>query len=249
MSRSVVIITPTTGSKDLTACLESVHEQTYKNVRHLVVVDGLDYYTHALDELGAYYGADQLILPTNVGGNGWYGHKIYAAVPYLVDEDVVMFLDQDNWLMPDHVETMINTLDKGADWAYSLRVIRDKNGEFLCYDNCESLGKWPAWTSHVQGETYYHIDTSCYAVPREILVRGVCGAWYGKWGQDRKFFSILKQHFPNFEYTGKHTVNYRLAGNEGSVKPEFFIEGNKVMEKHYKPLFYNMFPWELPKDV
>lgn len=246
--KSVVIITPTTGSKELVACVESVQEQTYKNVRHLLVIDGPENCANTYDQLNAFSG-DELVLPQNVGGNGWYGHRVFAALPYLVDEDVVMFLDQDNWFMPNHVETMMKTLDKGADWAYSLRIIREKDDGFLCYDNCESLGKWPAWPAHKGQEPYYHIDTSCFAIPREILVRGICGAWYGKWGADRQFFNILKQHYPSFGCTGQHTVNYRLAGNEGSVKPEFFLEGNKIMSKIYDTVPSRSFPWQVEVNV
>ena len=37
---SVVVITPTTGDKKLNDAINSVKNQTYKDVKHLIVVDG-----------------------------------------------------------------------------------------------------------------------------------------------------------------------------------------------------------------
>jgi len=51
--------------------------------------------------------------------------------------------------------------------------------------------------------------------------------WNGKWGQDRVFYDVASKYYPNFDGSGRHTVNYRLDGNPNSVTAEFFIEGNK----------------------
>src|ERR1700722_19878271 len=101
--KSVVIITPTTGSEDLKQCMESVQKQTYPNVRHLIVIDGneanLNFVTHSDETLISYiYKQDNfdlnhidfMILPQNVGSDNFYGHRVYAAIPYLVNEDIVM---------------------------------------------------------------------------------------------------------------------------------------------------------------
>jgi len=232
-NKSVVIITPTTGSEELKQCINSVWAQTYPNIKHLVVVDGPEYFSE-IENLSLYKIIETIRLPENVGANGWYGHRVYAAMPYLVNEDIVMFLDQDNWLEPNHVETMVDVIEQGYDWAYSLRKINTKEGRFCCDDNCENLGHWPSF----QGN--YHIDTSCFAIPREILVRGICGAWYGKWGADRQFFNILKQHYPNFGCSNQYSLNYRLSGNSNSPTSAFFDSGNRVMTQSQLSYVY---PW------
>lgn len=227
--KSVVIITPTIGSPELKTCVQSVMDQDYKGkIRHLVVIDGPEYCQSVYDHLPIRFRDDDLVLPTNVGKDGWYGHRVYASVPYLVDEDIVMFLDQDNWLRPYHVSSMIATINEGNQWAYCYRSIYDKDGNFICVDDCESLGETKTWCS-TKENPQYHIDTSCFAVPREILVKGICGAWYGKWGADRQFFGILKQYYPKFCCTHEYTLNYRLSGNPNSVTKEFFLEGNKAV--------------------
>ena len=40
MGLNAVVITPTTGSDELYDALVSVHNQTYNDVEHLIVVDG-----------------------------------------------------------------------------------------------------------------------------------------------------------------------------------------------------------------
>ena len=52
-------------------------------------------------------------------------------------------------------------------------------------------------------------------------------------------FFALSNYFNNFDTTGKYTVQYKLEGNEGSVKPEFFYYGNEAMRTKYN----GKFPW------
>ena len=39
-----------------------------------------------------------------------------------------------------HVESLVDVLRKGHQWAFSLRRIVDQEGKFICLDNCELLG-------------------------------------------------------------------------------------------------------------
>ena len=126
-------------------------------------------------------------------------------------------------------------LEEGFEWVYSLRKIYSKQGEYLCEDNCESLGKWPVYFNN----DVYHIDTSSFAIRRNVAVR-IGHAWYGQWGADRQFFGALKANFPKFDCTNAHTMCYRLDGNPNSVSKEFFDQGNEVQLKKYN----NEFPWK-----
>jgi glycosyltransferase involved in cell wall biosynthesis len=227
---SVAVITPTIGTDTLEKCLKSVKEQTYGNIIHHIFIDGNENF-HNIDSILRANWSDNIrvnILDENVG-KGWYGHRVYAASSFIVNQDVLVYLDEDNWLQPDHIETQISTLNsRNLDWVYSLRKIYDVEGNYVCDDNCESLGKWSAFHS----DDFTHVDTSCYAVRRENAINvGHC--WYGQWGADRHFFSALKQVYPNFDCTRKHTLCYRLGGNEGSVSKQFFIEGNQVQLNKY----------------
>jgi hypothetical protein len=152
----------------------------------------------------------------------------------LVNADIICYLDEDNWYEPCHINKLVEKIQNGNDWAYSLRKIYSKESEYLCDDNCESLGKWPVYFNN----QVFHIDTSSFAIKRDIAVR-IGHAWYGQWGADRQFFSNLSMHFPKFDCTYAHTLCYRLDGNPNSVTKEFFDQGNEVMRKKYG----DVFPW------
>ena len=90
----------------------------------------------------------------------------------------------------------------------------------------------------------FHIDTSSFAVRRDVAVR-IGHAWYGQWGADRQFFGALKSNFPKFDCTNAHTLNYRLDGNPNSVNKKFFFDGNAVMHRKYGEM---PFPWKLENN-
>ena len=235
----VAVITPTIGNQKLSDCLKSVDNQTYGNLTHYIFIDGQEHRqkVHALIE-GATK-VKTVELEENVG-KGWYGHRVFAACSFLVNADIIVYLDEDNWFDPCHIEKLVKKIEEGNDWAYSLRKIYDKDGNFLCEDNCESLGKWPVYFNN----DVYHIDTSSFAIRRNVAVR-IGHAWYGQWGADRQFFAALKANFPKFDCTNAHTMCYRLDGNPNSVTKEFFDEGNEINDKKY----FGQFPWKSPKKL
>ena len=230
----VAVVTPTIASEHLAKCIDSVDKQTYKDITHYIFIDGCQYEPKARDILVGSSKTRMIELEENVG-KGWYGHRVYAACSFLVNADVICYLDEDNFFEPCHVEKMVRKLQEGYDWVYSLRKVVNKDGEFLCEDNCESLGKWPVYFN----PEVFHIDTSCFAIRRDIAVH-IGHAWYGQWGADRQFFSALKKYFPKYECTNHFTTNYRLDGNENSVNEKFFIEGNR----HNTEKYQGNFPWK-----
>ena len=230
----VAIVTPTIGSEHLVRCVDSVDKQTYSDLTHYVFIDGEQSELSVIDKIEGATKVKKIVLEENVG-KGWYGHRVYSACSFLVNADVICYLDEDNWYEPNHVEKLVDKIKQGNDWAYSLRKIYDKDGNFLCNDDCESLGKWPVYFN---GEVF-HIDTSSFAIRRDIAVR-IGHAWYGQWGADRQFFSALKNHFPKFDCSNDYTMCYRLDGNPNSVTQEFFDKGNAASAEKYS----TGFPWK-----
>ena len=228
------MIVPTTGTPSLRRAVESVLAQTSPTACY-VVCDGE---AHRERTVAALAGLDVAlcVLPRNVGAAGFYGHRVYAAFAHLVDEEHVLFLDQDNFFAPDHVAQCTDLIAaRRLQWCYALRNVCDAGGGFLLRDDCESLGKWPAFTkAHL-------IDTNAYCIRREVLLQSA-HAWHGKWGQDRVFAQVMMQNFGAFDCTGRYTVQYCLGGNENSVTREFFEQGNAQMLQRYK----RGFPWSRP---
>jgi glycosyltransferase involved in cell wall biosynthesis len=239
----VAVVTPTIGAEELEECISSVQNQTYQNLTHYIFLDGQEYYDKIHPILYEQSGKRRIktvSLEQNIG-KGWCGHRVYAACSFLVDADVICYLDQDNWYESDHVEKLMEKIQNGNDWAYSLRNIVDADGNFLFQDNCESLGIWPVYTN----ENVFHIDTSCFAVKRDVAVR-IGHTWYDekhKMSADRTFFYHLKHYFPKFSCTRAYTLNYRLGGEQG-VPKDFFINGNEM----YSVKYNGEYPWNKPEE-
>jgi glycosyltransferase involved in cell wall biosynthesis len=230
----VAVVTPTIGALTLSDCIQSVDSQTHEDLVHYLFLDGREHESKIWYQLEGATKVKTIRLEENVG-KGWYGHRVYAACSFLVNADVICYLDEDNWIEPNHVENLVQKIQQGNDWAYSLRKIYDKDGNYICEDNCESLGKWPVYFN----DSVFHIDTSSFAIRRDVAVR-IGHAWYGQWGADRQFFQTLKTHFTRYDCTNKHSLCYRLDGNPNSVNKEFFDNGNSVMQEKYG----EDFPWK-----
>lgn len=240
----VAVVTPTIGDKHLTTCIQSVQNQTYSNLTHYIFLDGKHHYDKIHPILYTESGQKTIktiSLEENVG-KGWCGHRVYAACSFLVNADIILYLDQDNFFDEEHVEKMVDKIKSGYDWVYSFRKIVDKNGKFLYEDNCESLGEWPVFFNN----QVFHMDTNCFALKRDIAVK-VGHAWYDSarpMQADRQFFQVLKTHFKQFSGTKEYTVNYRLGGEQG-VSNQFFEQGNKVMFDR----FQGDYPWKKKQNI
>lgn len=239
IERPVTVITPSIGSEKLLDAIMSVKKQTY-GCKHLLVVDGPEYWDRVVNMCGSD-GCEIVQTPENTGKTGgeFYGHRIYAAYPHLVNSDYILFLDEDNWYEPDHVASLIETIEKkNLDFSYSLRKIFSPDKKYLCDDNCESLGKWEIFMSrHSPHGKQYLIDTSSFCFKREFIQK-TCHSWHSGWGGDRRFLYSVKDN-ANYYTNGKHTLCYRLDGNPNSVTKEFFVEGNKTQEQYYG----GRYPW------
>lgn len=242
----VTVITATVGNPRLRDNLASVSAQDHEDVEHLVFVDGPERYEdveYEIEKAGELRSLNLVKLPYPVGTDGWNGHRMYAAGPFLANGDFVMFLDDDNTIEPNHVSSLLKIIkDNKLDWAYSFRNIVDKNGEFLCQDNCESLGKWAS----VLNPKDFFIDVNCYFIPKGIAIH-LGPAWYRKFrvpGQpevDRVLSSTLMQNGLKFDTTYSYTVNYTVGNTKNSVQKEFFDRGNKEMRRRHP----DGLPWKI----
>lgn len=228
----VTVITPTLGKDHLYKAMDSVASQTYKNIQHLVISDGVQL------KIDKIQNVDYISLPYNVGANGYNGHRIYGCGTFLAKGDYICFLDDDNWFDDDHIESMIDVIKGGNRWACSLRKIIDGDGAFVCNDDCESLGKWPS----VFGTLF--VDVNCYMLPKDIAVL-MLPVWYRRFrvqGQleiDAAMMKFLLELNAPYDSNRKYSVNYKVGNTELSVKKEFFLENNLKMREFYQ----GNFPW------
>lgn len=239
IEKPVTVITPTIGSPKLLDAIFSVKNQTYK-CNHLLVVDGPEYWDRVVGMCGSD-DCEIVMSPENTGktGGNFYGHRIYAAYPHLINSDYILFLDEDNWYEPNHVQSLIETIEsKNLDFSFSLRKIFDPVRNYLLDDNCESLGKWPIFMSrHSPHGPQFLIDTSSFCFKREFIQK-TCHLWHSGWGGDRQYLYAVRDH-AKYDTNGKHTLCYRLDGNPKSVTREFFETGNKTQQAYYE----GKYPW------
>ena len=242
----VAVITPTIGTKHLAKCLDSVAKQTYENMEHIIVVDGPDYIPKTQDMLAAVNSSKGKViyLPQNTGHSNYNGHRIYGAVPYLIDADYFIYLDEDNWIEPNHVESLIKTA-QDTDWAFSFRKIVDQEGKFICNDDCESLGMWPTCLSTSASEEYF-VDVGSYFLPKALAIQ-ISPAWYRRARHpqeqpevDRLIMQILLQKKYNYNTSKEYSLNYRVGNRNDSVQAKFFLDGNKAMLHKYN----GELPWK-----
>jgi glycosyltransferase involved in cell wall biosynthesis len=234
-SNKVIVITPSTGSQLLTWAIKSICDQDYLDLKHLIVVDGCEFLERTV-QISNQFASEKLevlMLPENTGRNGMNGHRIYAAVPFLMNAEYIFFLDQDNWFEPNHVSSMIKLMEsENLDWTFAMRKVYKENGEFITNDNCESLGDYQCYSRLPN-----LVDTNCYGFKRSTLVKSA-HYWYHPLRADRYFFHHLKEASPKFKSTGLYSVNYRLTENR-PPSPGFFLAGNQYMLDKYQ----GKLPW------
>ena len=211
--QSVLVVTPTVNAPTFKDAAASVTDQkTDYKFEHLVVFDGVE--PPRIRGIRPKH-VKQMILPWNVGANGFYGHRVYAAIGHLVNHDAILFLDEDNWYSADHIQETVSLLEKEQlDFSFSARKIWQDDKE-ICIDRFESIGDEP----------HFLVDTSSYCFRREFLIRAGF-QWHHGWGADRRFFSYARHINAIYKGTGFPSLNYRLDGNPNSPKREFFEAGN-----------------------
>lgn len=222
------IIIPTTGASTVWKAVESALSQTYANTDVYLVADGIEYSRKIMGHTIFKNLGDRVFeyhLPKNTGANGQNGHRIYSAFSFLSDADYLFYLDQDCWFDENHVESCVNYLESNnLDWCHSLRKIVSENGDYICNDDCESLGKY------TPNFDYNLVDTNCYCIRRDCAVLA-SPYFVGGFGHDRRYYQVLSNNF-KFGCTGKYTINYRLGGNN-MLSPEFFQHWNTMSETKY----------------
>lgn len=231
------VITPTIGTDFLARCVKSVQSQTLLGVEHLIVVDGPQYAEKVHEIIDPYRlkkPIHVMVLPFNTGADKWLGHKIYAAVPHLLESKFVSYLDEDNWVDPDHLKNMQEIMmAENLDWSFSLRKIHDVDGNFICNDNCESLGNVChtvlAWNDFL-------VDTSCFLFKKDVAIEiaphNMHQSRSGGMEPDRAITKFLLMH-PSLKGKGvpKYSLNYTVSHVEGqSVSGDFFVKGNDILK-------------------
>jgi glycosyltransferase involved in cell wall biosynthesis len=236
----VTVVTSSIGRPELRQCIESVRAQTYP-VNHHVYVNGPGFHASARRILSDYHDVTAFYLPEDTGdiGAGPSMSGVFSAAPFLTNSEWILYLDDDNWFEPNHVESLVNLATAhNLSWAYSLRRLVSADGTPICDDDWCSLGQWPVYRT---GD--YVVDNSCYLVRRDLAMRCAL-AWQAiPMIQDRCYLMALKESGKRYGCTGLSTVNYRVGTGTAEDRPDIYLSQAKDLREAYP----DGFPWRTPQ--
>jgi hypothetical protein len=162
-------------------------------------------FVRSIIESTGFYG-DVITLPENTGkdyrGTRWNGHRIYSAIPRLVNTPYVCFLDQDNWYEPDFVETCESYIRDGDRAAvFTLRNVYAGDA-LIGVDEFESIGK--------NDMGYELFDTNTMFFDTYQYSRYISESFYNPLGADKMVAHkiLMTPHFKHI-LLRKALVNYR----------------------------------------
>lgn len=70
----------------------------------------------------------------------FYGGSLRPALTFLADSEIVMYLDDDDWLSEEHCSSILQAIT-GKKWAFAYSIYADGNTrQGLCIDELESVG-------------------------------------------------------------------------------------------------------------
>ncbi|WP_443091774.1 glycosyltransferase family 2 protein [Basfia succiniciproducens] len=259
--KTVAVVTSTIGRESLERAIRSVHTQTYP-CRHYVFVDGEQFHSSAKAILDKYPHVIALYLPMNTGANGWFNSYINAAAPFLVKEDILCFLDDDNTYRPNHIQTIVDCFnaESNLDFAYSLRNFVRPDGAFVVRDDYQSLGRYVhklvsgcTYNIHVQGKKIpvvcrfskqNLIDVNCMALSL-VCARRVANIWCERgYGNDKAVTDYLLANTKG-EMTGRYTVDYTINYRDAfSTYDEFAQYLSENFAKEIAEKFLTLFSQE-----
>ncbi|KAE9531786.1 glycosyltransferase [Ursidibacter arcticus] len=223
VNKTVAVITSTIGRADLVRAIESVQQQSYP-CKHYVFVDGEQYHQQAKIILDKYPDVIATYLPMNTGADGWTNSSINAIAPFLAKEDIICYLDDDNWYEPNHIESGVKLLqDDSYDYAFSLRNLYNLKNEFLSPDSIESIGFYKSalpspieldinafGNSHTVSLRMHkenHIDTNCFFLKKEVAIT-TSKNWFSGIHNDTNVWNALNDNKYRGCCTKVFTVNY-----------------------------------------
>ncbi|HYD61879.1 MAG TPA: hypothetical protein VEC35_16055 [Noviherbaspirillum sp.] len=124
----------------------------------------------------------------------FYGGSLRSALTLLADSEIVVYLDDDDWLREDHCSRILRAIE-GKKWAYSYSIYADGDtGQGLCVDEMESVGV---------GRGLYANDFGGFVRPSGLAINKMallhlvhlwsCSAFETGDGEDRLMFEHLRK--------------------------------------------------------
>jgi len=185
----------------LRRCMESVRMQNYPHVVHYMVADGVP----QPEVIAEWAQVRHITLPNGHANFGCTPRGIGAQCALADDFDVVCFLDVDNLLLSDHVESLVQVYDHARAAGRPLDAVF--SSRYLFLPGHEHLRLIPP--GEARGSAF--VDTSCISLSRSA------GFLWGAWCQlprsltpicDRAMCKLMRDHKLRVDWTEQRTVLY-----------------------------------------
>jgi len=226
---AIAVVIVTTCRASLARALRSVFAQRLEGEHSRIqILVGVDCDPHGrlgalLDEVAPACPAHVTISLINLGYStsqrhggphaSFYGGSLRSALTLLADSRVVAYLDDDDWLKPEHCARILRVID-GKKWAFAYSIYADGNtGQELCVDGIESVGV---------GQGIYAASFGGFVRPSGLAIDKLqllpivhlwsCAAFASGDGEDRLIFEQLRKE-PH-GCTGTATVCCALDPND-----------------------------------
>ncbi len=144
-----------------------------------------------------------------------FGGSLRSALTLLANARHVTYLDDDNWIAPDHLSVLLDTIE-GAEWAWCRRWMVDPRTEQpVCIDEWESVGP---------GEGVFNlrfggfVDTNCLMIDKlachQVLPEWAASTFDNGGGEDRRVFDVLRRSHKG-RGTRRATAYYVVNESDG----------------------------------
>lgn len=226
----VAVVTPYHRETDeqLNRCMDSVIRQTYADVTHIMVADGLPKPWRSIGT-----GFEHIVLSTSHSDAGATPRAIGGLSAFSRGFDAIAFLDADNWYEPDHIEKMVDVMQtKDANAIVATRTIYSMDLKKMYVDDIESDGK-------------NMVDTNCMFLHRRLMY--LLSFWItppeNRMVSDKAFWQnctangveFVRCEHPTVAYVTKWAWHYQHAGMsvpDDSVWMGVDKAGNHFLVKH-----------------
>jgi hypothetical protein len=184
---------------ELVQCLKSVQSQSHSDILHITIGDGCDLRDSLEDELTS--SLLNVPLPQNIGDIGDTPRALGVIYAKSIGADAVTFLDSDNWLQPNHIESLVNTAKINNSHVVACR-------RSICHLDGTAMGLCP------DSNGFGFCDTNCILITKELFDIAACG-----WRipdhlhviGDRIIWDNLIHATDRISISNHATVNYRTG--------------------------------------
>jgi glycosyltransferase involved in cell wall biosynthesis len=221
-------------SSYLQEAIESVLNQTYKNIQIIVVDDAsTDESVVKIDQLGKQYPSlELLMLKQNVGNCKAFN----SAVPLIKGNFIIDFAT-DDVMLPDRIERQIDffsALDNSTGVVFMDAIYIDSNGKFL-RNHYEYLVKKNLLTHIPQGDIYRDVLTTYFiASPTMMMTREVLDA-LGGYDENLAYedfdFWIRSSRLFKYAFLNEKLTKIRRTGS--SMSTGWYVTGDKQLHSTY----------------